>query len=135
MTKSDINLISNKIIGAAIEVHKTLGPGLLEEIYRDAMVIELRLAGLKFEIEKPILVSYKGHDLKRNYRQDIIVEDCIIVELKATDSITPIFKAKLATYMELNQKPKGLLFNFNVINLTKEGMVSWVNKLYSELPE
>lgn len=135
MTKTHINEISKKIIAVAIEVHKNLGPGLLEEIYKDAMIVELTVSGLKFEVEKEIDVYYKTYKLRRKYRQDLIVEDCVIIELKAVDSISPIFKAKLATYLELNQKPKGFIFNFNVLNLTGEGMVPWVNHLYAALPE
>lgn len=134
LTKSLIDQISHNVIGAAIEVHRHLGPGLLEEIYKDAMIIELSLRNINFEVEKNIDVNYKGHVLNRKYRQDIIVENLIIVELKAIDAIHPIHKAKLATYLLLNEKPKGLLFNFNVLNLTKEGMVPWVNQYYSDLP-
>jgi GxxExxY protein len=90
---------------------------------------------MNFEIEKPIEVQYNNIPLKRNYRQDIIVEDLVIVELKAIDAIAPIHKAKLATYMILNEKPKGLLFNFNVLNITKEGMIPWVNDFYKILPD
>jgi len=135
ITKRLIRQVSEQVIGAAIEVHRHLGPGLLEEIYKDAMIIELSLRNINFEVEKNIDVYYKDHLLNRKYKQDLVVENLIIVELKAIDSIHPIHKAKLATYMLLNEMPKGLLLNFNVVNITKGGLVPWVNHFYNALPD
>ena len=122
----ELNPLSNAIIGAAIEVHKILGPGLLEHVYRDALVYELRLRGFKAESEAVIPVVYKGVKLELAFRADIIVENEIILELKATDKITPVFKKQLLTYLKLSGKRLGLLMNFNEVILTK-GITRLVN--------
>jgi len=135
LTKSYINSITYKIVGAAIEVHKELGPGLLEDIYKDCLVLELRNIGLFVDVEKRINILYKGVQIDRHYRQDLIVENLVIVELKSQDGISPINKAQLLTYMKLNNIPKGLLINFNVTNIVKEGLIPMVNVQFEKLPE
>ena len=99
----DINKVSNKIIGAAIEVHKTLGPGLLESVYEQCLCHELNLRGLSFERQKELPVVYKGLKLDCGYRLDIVVEDAIILELKSCEKIEPIHKAQLLTYLKLSE--------------------------------
>lgn len=124
----DINELSNKIIGAAIEVHKTLGPGLLESTYEKCLSYELVLRKFTIEQQKVVPVKYKGIELDCGYRLDIIVENQIILELKACDQIEPIHEAQLLTYLKLTGLKIGLLLNFNV-PMMKEGIVRIVNKL------
>ncbi|MCK4790078.1 MAG: GxxExxY protein [Desulfobacteraceae bacterium] len=124
----DINKLSGKIIGAAIEVHKALGPGLLESAYEKCMCHELTLRGLSFECQKPLPVIYKGEKLDCGYRLDIVVEDTIIIELKSCEAIEPIHRAQLLTYLKLSCLTLGLLLNFNV-PVMRDGVVRIVNKL------
>jgi GxxExxY protein len=124
----DINELSNTIIGAAIEVHKTLGPGLLESIYEECLGLELELRGLSFERQKPLLVTYKGKNLQCVYRLDLVVEKQIIIELKSCENIEPIHKAQLLTYLKLSDLRLGLLLNFNV-PLMRDGITRIVNAL------
>jgi GxxExxY protein len=116
----DLNSISEVIIGCAIEVHRKLGPGLLEGIYQKALCIELNLAGLNYENEKVIDVKYKGEKIGQ-YRIDIVVEDLIVVELKSVERYDPLFEAQLLGYMRLGGFKLGLLINFNN-KLLKEGI-------------
>ena len=105
--------LTEKIIGAAIEVHRALGPGLLESIYQTCLAHEMSLRGLRFEKEKPLPVEYKAIKLESGYRLDFVVEDKIVVELKAVDSIHDVHKAQLLTYLKLTGCKVGLLLNFN----------------------
>ena len=123
-----INQLSSKIIGSAIEVHKALGPGLLESSYQKCLCHELRLRGISFEEEKPFPLVYKGEELECGYRLDIIVENAIIVELKSCDKLEPIHKAQLLTYLKLSDLKLGLLLNFNV-PFMRDGIVRVVNEL------
>jgi len=125
--KMDINKLSNKIIGAAIEVHKILGPGLLESAYEQCLCHELNLRILSFERQKELPVVYKGLKLDCAYRLDIIVEDAIIVELKSCEKIEPIHKAQLLTYLKLSGISLGLILNFNMPTM-REGIVRLVNE-------
>ena len=106
--------LTKVIIGAAIEVHKLVGPGLLEGVYEECLCHELKLRDLCFERQLMVPVTYKGVSLDCGYRLDIVVEDTVILELKSVDRVHPIFEAQLLTYMRLLQKPVGLLINFNV---------------------
>ncbi|MBK6995216.1 MAG: GxxExxY protein [Lewinellaceae bacterium] len=123
------------IIGAAIEVHKILGPGLLEKVYEAALMHELRLRGLKVVRQQAIIVNYKGVDLDCELRYDLLVENLIICELKSTREMHPIFDATLISYMKHLQKPKGILINFHVRNIYYEGQKTFVNEYFSALPE
>ena len=124
----DINKLTSMIIGAAIEVHKTLGPGLLESIYEECLCYELILRGLRFERQKPLPIMYKNKKLDCGYRLDIVVEDIIILELKSCENIEPIHKARLLTYLKLSGLHLGLILNFNV-SLMRDGIVRIVNEL------
>ncbi len=124
----DINKLSSKIIGAAIEVHKTLGPGLLESTYEECLCYELSLRGLGFERQKALPITYKNKKLDCGYRLDIVVEDEIILELKSCEKIEPIHKAQLLTYLKLSGLHLGLVLNFNV-PLMRDGIVRIVNEL------
>ena len=116
----DLNSISEVIIGCAIEVHRSLGPGLLESIYQKALCIELKLAGLNYENERVIDVEYKG-EMIGQFRMDIVVEDLIVVELKSVERFDPVFEAQLLGYMRLGGFKLGLLINFNN-KLLKDGI-------------
>ena len=105
--------LSRKVIGCAIEVHRTLGPGLLESVYRQSMAYELRLQGIRFECERSIPIRYKQKDLVGDLRLDLFVEEELIVELKAVESLSPVHEAQLLTYMKLTGVKTGLLINFN----------------------
>ena len=124
----DINELSSKIIGAAIEVHKALGPGLLESAYEECMCHELSLRGLSFERQKPLPIVFKGKELDCSYRLDIVVENAIILELKSCENIEPIHRAQLLTYLKLSTLHLGLLLNFNTAFM-KDGIVRVVNEL------
>ena len=117
----DINQLTSKIIGAAIEVHKTIGPGLLENIYEECVSVELSKRGIPFERQKDIAVEYKGIKLESKYRIDILVNNLVIVELKSCDALLPIHEAQLLTYLKLTGLKVGLLINFNV-PILKDGI-------------
>ncbi|MEA3435261.1 MAG: GxxExxY protein [Thermodesulfobacteriota bacterium] len=124
----DINKLSRKIIGAAIEVHKALGPGLLESAYEECLCQELSLQHVSYKRQKPLPLTYKGKLLDCGYRLDIVVENAIIIELKSCERIEPIHKAQLLTYLKLSGLSLGLLLNFNV-PVMRDGVVRIVNKL------
>jgi len=117
--------LSNKIIGCAIEVHRNLGPGLLESAYEQCLAREFSLAELGFEIQKPLPVFYKGIQLDCGYRLDLLVEKTLLIEIKAVDKLLPIHEAQILTYMKLAKVAVGLLINFNV-ELLKEGIRRFV---------
>lgn len=120
------NKITGEIIGAAIEVHKVLGPGLLESAYEECLCHELGIRGIAFERQVPLPMEYKGIKLDCGYRLDLIVEDHIIVELKSVNKIDPIHEAQLLTYLRLKRARLGLIINFNVAVL-KNGIRRIVN--------
>ena len=124
----DINQLSSKIIGAAIEVHRTLGPGLLESAYEECICYELELRRIKFERQKALPIIYKGKRLDCGYRLDIVIDNKIITELKSIEKIEPIHKAQLLSYLKLSGQRLGLLLNFNV-SVMKDGIVRLVNQL------
>jgi GxxExxY protein len=114
--------ITEAIIGAAIEVHRELGPGLLESAYEECFCHELHLRGLSFQRQVELPVAYKGLKLDCGYRLDVVIENAVIVELKSIEQISPIHQAQLLTYLRLSGKKVGLLINFNVAVL-KNGIV------------
>lgn len=121
----EVNQITEKIIGCAIEVHKMLGPGLLESAYEECLVFELKKVGLNVERQKPVPVFYKEVKLECGYRIDILVENSVIVELKVVDEFNPVHEAQILTYMKFADKTTGLLVNFNV-TLLKNGLKRFV---------
>lgn len=123
--KGDFTEISNKVIGCAIEVHKALGPGLLESTYQQCLAHELTLNNISFKLEYPLPVQYKGISLDCGYRVDLLVENEIIVELKSVESLQAIHEAQLLTYMKLANIKFGFLINFNV-KLLKQGLKSFI---------
>jgi len=117
----EINQITEQVIGCAIEVHRRLGPGLLESAYEECLSYELESAGLSIERQVPVPVVYKDIKLEYGYRIDILVERTVVIELKAIEAFAPVHEAQILTYMKFAQKSIGLLINFNV-TLLKEGI-------------
>ena len=115
--------LTEQIIGSAIEVHRGLGPGLLESAYEECLCHELYLRGLKFQPQLPLPVEYKGVYLDCGYRIDIIVENAVILELKCVEHIVSVHEAQLLTYLKLTGKRVGLIFNFHVAVLSRGGIV------------
>lgn len=110
----DVKELTEKVIGAAIEVHRALGPGLLESAYEECLAHEMGLRGLRFDRQMPLPVTYKGVNLDCGYRLDFLVENAVVLELKAVESIVPIYEAQVLTYLKLGGWTVGLLINFNV---------------------
>ena len=131
-SEGDRDPLTQKVIGCAIEVHRYLGPGLLESTYEKCLAQELMLAGVKFEVQVPMPVEYKGMRLDCGYRVDLIVDDRLIVELKAAEQLLKIHEAQVITYMKLSECNVGLLINFNV-NQLKNGIRRLFPSLYSPL--
>ena len=126
MNIKEINQLTEEIIGAAIEVHRTLGPGLLESAYETCLSFELAERGLDVERQKPTPVVYKGTRLDAGYRLDLLVEDQVIVEVKAIDQLAPVHQAQLLSYLKLSGCKVGLLINFNV-QVLKNGIKRLIN--------
>jgi GxxExxY protein len=122
----DINQLTSRIIKAAIEVHRTLGPGLFESVYLACLLHELREAGLRYETQKLLPVVYKGVILDCGFRLDLVVEGIVVVEVKSVALIAPVHHAQLKTYLVLTSCPAGLLINFNVPVL-KDGLTRVLN--------
>ncbi|MFK7982559.1 MAG: GxxExxY protein [Saprospiraceae bacterium] len=135
LTKKYLDELTFKIIGVAIEVHKILGPGLMESDYEDAFKIELGIQNLKFVTQKTVERAYKGHPLKGKLRFDVLVEDAIVVEIKAIRHVLPIHEAITMSYMKHLKVPKGILINFHVNNIFHEGQKTFVNEYYAQLPD
>jgi len=135
MTKRYLDKLTYEVIGAAIEVPKSLGPGLLESVYHECMKHELTYRKINFQTELSVPIHFKGLILETELRCDLFIEYCLTVELKAVAELTPINEAQLLTYMKLLKSPKGILINFNCINLFKNGQKTFVNELFRDLPE
>lgn len=132
-TRKQIDELSYQIIGAAIEVHKHIGPGMLASVYQTCLEIELTKRGLSFQQELEIPIEYKGHHVQGLFRCDFLVENQIVVELKAVSELLPIHEAQVINYMNLLKIPKGILLNFNVTNLFHLGQKTFVSKYYESL--
>ena len=123
----DINQLSSQIIKAAINVHKELGPGLLESVYQRCMILELKSMGLSIRSEVPVPIIFRGQKVHDDgFRLDLLVEDAIIVELKSVEKVQNLHKKQLLTYLKLTNKPLGLLINFNEV-LLKNGVTRIIN--------
>ncbi|BAZ95294.1 uncharacterized protein FOKN1_2937 [Thiohalobacter thiocyanaticus] len=122
------NQVAGAAIGAAIEVHRALGSGLLESAYSECLAHELRLQGIGFETEVPIAINYKGLVLDRACRADFLVENCLVLELKSIEKVEEVHKAQLLTYLRLMNRKLGLLLNFRV-PVIKQGVYRVVNSL------
>lgn len=122
------NDLSRKIIGAAIEVHRHLGPGLLESAYSRCLARELCIQGIEYSAELPVALDYKGEKIDAGYRLDFLIDGKVIVELKSVDKFLPLHDAQLLSYLRITEKKLGLLINFNVAIL-KNGVKRIVNNL------
>ncbi|MDP4115468.1 MAG: GxxExxY protein [Bacteroidota bacterium] len=130
----DINEITNLIIGCAIDVHKILGPGLLESAYEECLCFELENKGLFIERQKQLPVVYKGIHIDYGYRMDVVVENEVVIELKSVEVLLPVHSAQILTYLKLAEKKVGLLINFNV-SVLKDGIKRHINKsLFNPIP-
>ena len=134
ITQKEINDLAYSIVGCAIEVHKNIGPGLLESVYQKCLIEELKQLGFDVKSQVWIPVNYKGKILQSSLKLDLLINDIIVVELKAQDNMIPLYKAQLLSYLKLSGKPKGLLINFHTENITK-GLVSMVTEEFRKLPE
>jgi GxxExxY protein len=134
ITQKYINDISYKIVGCAIEVHRHLGPGLLESVYEECLIEELKEIGLKVDRQIAVPISYKNKALGKPLKLDLLINDQIIIELKSVDTLIPVFKAQLLSYLKLTGKPKGLLINFNCENITKD-LIPLVTDEFASLPK
>lgn len=135
MTKKYLNEITYQVVGCAIEVHKHLGPGLLESVYEKCFLKELNLRGISYQSQVWVPLQYKGLDINAELRLDVLVEDVLCVELKAQQGMLSVHDAILLSYMRMLQKPKGVLINFHCTNIFKEGQRTLVNNFFAELPE
>ncbi len=135
ISKTYLKDLVYQVNGAAIEVHKALGPGLLESVYHKCLKKELNLRGIKFQSELLVPISYKDLTIDAELRCDFFVEEILVVELKAVESVLPIHEAQVLTYMKLLNVPKGLMINFNSVHIFKQGQKTYVNELYRNLPE
>ncbi len=135
ITKQYLKDIVYEVNGSAIEVHKSIGPGLLESVYHKCMKHELELRHINFKSELYVPVNYKGMDIYADLRCDFFIENCLVVELKATEKIIPIYVAQIITYMKLLKAPMGLMINFNCTNIFNEGQKTYVNELYRNLQD
>ena len=133
ITKKDITQLSYEITGFAIKVHKTLGPGLLESIYEECLKIELIKNGYDVKQQLYTTINYEGVTIETKLVVDLLVNDLIILELKAVEEILSIHEAQLLTYMKVLKKPQGLLINFFTDNITKS-LRPFVNEYFKELP-
>ena len=135
LSKEYLNNLTYEIIGATIEVHKTIGRGLLESVYHQCLKEELTHRKINFQTEMKIPLVYREKVLDIDFRCDLFIENCIIVELKSIKELLPIHDAQLLTYMKLLKCPKGILINFNCNNIFKEGQKTLVNDYFSKLKE
>jgi GxxExxY protein len=135
ITRSSLKDLVYQVNGAAIEVHKNIGAGLLENVYHQCLKKELELRKINFSSELQIPLNYKGYELELKLRCDLLIENSLVVELKSVTEINSIFEAQLLTYMNLLKVPIGLLINFNVKNIYYEGQKTMVNEYYRTLED
>ena len=135
MTQRYLNHLTYEIIGAAIDVHKELGPGLLDQVYESCLDHELKRRHFNIARQQPVPIQYKGCTLETNLRFNLLVEDSIILELKAVEAMLPVFEAQLISYMHLLGKPKGILINFWCLNICRDGQKTFVNDIFRKLPK
>ncbi|WP_428223771.1 GxxExxY protein [Flavobacterium sp.] len=134
MTKKEVTNLSYKIVGYAIKVHKELGPGLLESVYEQCLKFELERNGFEVKQQLVIKIEYSDLELESTLRVNLLVNDCVVVELKAIENILPVHEAQLLTYMKLLKKPQGLLINFNTTNISRT-LKPFVNEYFSDLSD
>ena len=135
ITQKFLDELSFNVIGACIEVHRTIGRGLLENVYHECLKEELTYRKINFLTEMNVPLIYRNKELNTNLKCDLFVENCLVVELKATSELNPIYEAQLMTYMKLLKAPKDILINFNCFNIFKEGQKTFVNEYFKLLPK
>jgi GxxExxY protein len=134
LTKKEVTQLSYEIIGFAIKVHKKLGPGLLESIYEECLKYELERNGYDVKQQLTVKIDYYDLETETDLRIDLLVNDCVVVELKTVDNFHPIHEAKLLSYMKLLERPQGILINFNTTNITKSTK-PFVNEYFARLKD
>jgi len=135
MNKKYFTTLTYQVLGACIEVHKGIGPGLLENVYQKCLAYEFSITGLSFHSAFIVPVTYKDYEIDTALQCDFLIEDSVVLEIKAVKELLPVHEAQLLTYMKLLQKPKGIIVNFNCVNLFKEGQKTYVNEFYRNLPD
>ena len=133
MTQKYLDELTFNVIGAAIEVHKNMGSGLLESVYQQCMIEELTNRNINFVSEFKVPVIYKGKEIDIEFRCDLFVDNCLVVELKSVSEIKPIHDAQVLNYMNLLKVPKGIIINFNCFNIFREGQKTFVNEYFKKL--
>src|SRR5688572_2768951 len=133
ITKKYLDDLTYEILGYTIEVHRQLGPGLLEKIYEKCLARELVIKGIPFEFQQTVPLCYKGLNLEADLRYDLLIDNLIITEIKSIEGILPVHEAILLTYMRLLQKPRGIIINFNCTNIFEEGQKTFVNNYFDKL--
>jgi GxxExxY protein len=126
MSEFEYNKITDRILASAIEVHRVLGPGLLESVYEYCLVEELRRNGLNVQRQVKLPIIYKGRNLEKDFFIDLLVEDKVVIELKAVEEVLPVHEVQLLTYLKLSEKKLGLLINFHV-PILKQGVKRKIN--------
>ncbi|HTM93581.1 MAG TPA: GxxExxY protein, partial [Flavisolibacter sp.] len=129
ITKKYLDELTYKVIGCAIEVHKQIGPGLIESVYEKCLAREFELRNIQYKKQLWVPLQYKGIQIDTELRLDFLIENSLCVELKSIEGLLPVHEAILLTYMSMLEKPKGILINFNCINIFKEGQKTLVNNL------
>ena len=135
ITQKYLDDLTYEIVGSAIEVHKSLGRGLLESVYHECMKEELSIRKINFISEMKVPLIYKEKELKVDFRCDLLIENSLVVELKSILQLNPISEAQLLIYMKLLKAPKGIIINFNCFNIFKEGQKTFINEHYKNLPQ
>ena len=135
ISKQYLNDLTYQLLGCCINIHKELGPGLLENVYHQCLIEELKYERISYVSELEVPIKYRGKEIDTKLRADLLIENCLVVELKSVKEIRPIFEAQLLTYMHLLKVPKGIIVNFNCLNLFKEEQKTFVNTIFKELPE
>ena len=135
ITHKFLNELTFEVIGSAIEVQKNMGRGLIESVYHKCMIEELKLRKLNFQSEFKIPVTYKNINLELDFRCDLFIENCLVIEIKSVNELINIHEAQLLNYMNLLKAPMGLLINFGVKNIYYEGQKTMVNELYRSLED
>lgn len=133
MTQVQIDELTYRINGACIEVHKTIGPGLLENVYQKCLERELTIREINFQSQLNVPIIYKGAEISCNFICDFLIEDQIVLEIKSVSNLIDIHRAQVLNYINLMKKPKGILVNFNVKNIINQGHETFINDIYRKL--
>jgi len=135
ISKKYLSDLTYTLLGCCINVHKELGPGLLENVYHQCLIEELKYERISFKSELEVPIKYREKEIDTKLRVNLLIQNCLVVELKSVKEIQPIFEAQILTYMHLLKAPKGIIVNFNCLNLFKQGQKTFVNDIFRELSE